>query len=177
MTKRLSMVGLLTFALMAAVHPEATLRSSVKSVEAGHEMPVTGELFTAGDPVQLVLQSAMAEYDLISVTPEEGGVFAIDLEIPSNVRPGEYRLVSVAGDGEVTARLDVTILAFVQHDEPEEAGHDGGDEADHDEGMAMGEMAKADEVPIERSRAGMEWGVIGLLIGLAGGAGFAMLKS
>ena len=44
--------------------------------------------------------------------------------------------------------------------------------ASHD----MASMARADELPIERSRAGFEWGVIGLIIGLAAGLGIAMVR-
>jgi len=181
MKRNLLAIGLLAVALVAAVHPEATLRSSVKSVEAGHEMPLQGEQFDAGDAVQLVLQSALTEYDLRSVTPEEGGVFAINVEIPANARPGEYRLVAVASDGEIAARLDVTVTAAMPHDSGEEDHEEMRAETDVAGAMgAMGgmeEMGMAGDLPIERSRAGLEWGLIGLLIGLAGGGGVMFMRS
>jgi hypothetical protein len=178
MKRNLLVIGLLAVALVAAVHPEATLKSSVKSVEAGHEMPLQGEQFDAGDAVQLVLQGALAEYDLSSVTPEEGGVFAINVEIPANVRPGEYRLVAVASDGEIAARLDLTVTAAMPHETGEEDHEDMRTDADVAGAMGgMEEMGMAGDLPIERSRAGLEWGLIVLLIGLAGGGGVVFMRS
>jgi hypothetical protein len=39
-----------------------------------------------------------------------------------------------------------------------------------------GTEARADEMPIQRSRSGAEWGLIGLLVGFAGGAGLSLLR-
>ncbi len=40
----------------------------------------------------------------------------------------------------------------------------------------MGQGARAEELPIQRSRRGAEWGVIGLLIGLAAGLGVSLIR-
>lgn len=171
MKRNLLMIGLFSGALAGATDPGATLKSSVKSIEAGDEMPLRGEEFLAGETVQIVLQSALTEYDLRSVTAEEGGVFQIDLEIPGHVRPGEYRLVAVASDGDIAARLDLMVVAAeTAHDE---TAADGSEE----HGDGMDDMAMADDFPIERSRAGLEWGLIFLLVGLAGTGGVALLRS
>lgn len=154
------------------VHPEATLKSPVTSIEAGAALPLSGEEFIAGDPVTLVLRGVLDEIELRAVTPEEGGVFSIELPVPSEVSPGTYRVVAVASDGDVIASLDLTVLAaqVVLADEHAAIGEES---AEHDE---VGPVARADERPIERSRGGMEWGLIGLLVGLAGGGGMAMLR-
>ena len=164
-----ALVGLVAASsLTAAEHPEATLKSPVSSVAAGSELALSGEEFLAGDPVKLVLRGVFNEYPLRDITPEDGGVFSIKLPIPIEVGDGEYRLVAIASDGDVVASLDLTILpaAPATEQEHEIAGDDG------DAGL----MARADERPIERTRAGMEWGLIGLLIGIAGGAGVSLIR-
>jgi hypothetical protein len=174
MIKRMTLLGLAVVALGAAVHPEATLKSERGMIEAGRTMVVTGENFVAGDAVELMLQGALAEYELLNVTPEEGGVFSIEIHIPADVRAGDYRIVAIASDGDVSARLDLSVMAAA----PSSDDHDemGGD--DHgDEGMAGMTAAREDELPIERSRSGLGWGIMGLLIGLAAGGGTVLVRT
>ena len=167
----LLVAGLASFAGLGAVpHPEATLKSEVKSVRAGQTWPVRGEKFSAGQAVSLRLQGALDEYALRDVQAANDGTFALTLEIPREVRPGAYRLVAMADDGDAVARLDVTIEAatpveMAEHEMATEGGAAHG-----------GAEARADELPIQRSRSGVEWGVIGLLIGLAGGFGLSLLR-
>lgn len=160
-----------TATLAGATHPEATLKSETTRVAAGASWSVTGEEFLAGQKVQLMLQGALAEYPLREVQATDAGTLSLSLEIPATVRPGAYSLVAIADDGETVARLDVTIdaaspVAMAEHEIADErdAGHGGMTEA------------RADEMPIERSRASLEWGVIGLLIGLAGGFGLSLVR-
>lgn len=175
MKMKLVVLGLAAATLSAAAHPEATLKSTRTSVAAGSTMPVEGLEFDAGATVQLVLRGALAEYELRSVTPGDEGTFQLDLEIPRETRPGEYRLVALASDGDVHAQLDVVVMAAAPQDMMEEGEHEMA--GDSGERGGMDGMARADEIPIERSRAGIEWGVIGLLIGIAGGAGAVILRS
>jgi len=175
-TSRAILATIATMSLLgAAIHPEATLRSSVSSVQAGGNMPLEGAEFLPAQKVILALQGAFNEYDLPEVQASEGGTFSVQMQIPSQARPGAYRLVAIADDGDVVASLDLTI-------EPAAAGGMGMAEMDHSGAAAgaamMGGMAvaaRADDLPIERSRSGMEWGVIGLLIGLGAGFGVALL--
>jgi hypothetical protein len=168
-TMRLSILTAVAALVMsAAVHPEAVLKSLKSAVEAGAEMDLRGEEFIGGEATTLVLRGPLSEYELQDVTPGDDGTFQIDLSIPANVRPGQYRLVALASDGDAAASLDVTILVA-------SASADMGDHAEDAGHEEMGGMdARAEEMPIERSRAGIEWGVIGLLIGAVGGGG-AML--
>jgi hypothetical protein len=156
----------------AVAHPEATLKSDVTSVRAGTAWPVRGENFQADQKVQLALQGALAEYKLREAQAANDGTFILSLDIPAEMRPGGYRLVALADDGDTVANLDVTVepaatpVASAGHEVAAEGGvsHGGGSEA------------RADELPIQRSRSGAEWGVIGLLIGLAGGFGLTLLR-
>lgn len=155
---------------IAAVHPEAVLKSSQSVVEAGGDLPLIGEEFGDGGMFTLVLLGALNEYTLRDVEASEDGTFTIDLAIPANVRPGNYQLVAFAPDGDRAATLDVSVTAAspaATEEGPDDAG-------ERDENMASG--ATAEEMMIQRSTTGMGWGVIGLLIGLAGGFGLALLR-
>lgn len=172
------LVALMTMTLLgAAVHPEATLKSSVSTVQAGASMPLTGEEFVANQTVKLALRGALAEHELPDAKTDGDGKFSVGLQVPSDVRPGVYRLVALADDGDVVASLDLTVEAAA----PAAIPHDA---ADHDMGAAggtpdggMAMEAWADALPIERSRTGMEWGAIGLLIGLSAGLGLHLLRA
>lgn len=162
--------------LGAATHPEATLRSPVSTVAAGSAMPLFGEEFEENQTVKLVLRGALAEYQLPEVQADAEGKVSVELRIPPEVRPGGYRLVSIADDGDVQASLELTVgpaaTGAVDHEGMDhEMATAGG--ATH-EGMAT--EARADALPIERSRSGMEWGILGLLIGFAGGFGLSLVR-
>ena len=159
-------LAVLVFAgvLMAAVHPEAILKSTQSSVEAGRDLPLVGGEFSNGETFRLVLLGALNDYPLRDVDTNDEGKFTIDLAIPANVRPGQYQLVAYAPDGDRTATMDVSVTAAAT--ETAEEGHD--------ESMASG--ATAEEMIIQRSTTGVGWGVIGLVIGLAGGFGLALLR-
>ncbi len=145
-------------AALAIAHEQAVLESPQSIVAAGETLTVNGSDFDEGT-YALRLIGALEEFDLRRVTPNEEGSFALELEIPGAVRAGQYKLTAVASDGETVASLDLTIL------EPE-AGH----------AANSAEMARAEDLPIQRSRERAEWGVIGLLIGLAGGLGVSMIR-
>jgi hypothetical protein len=147
-------------------HPEAALKSDVTSVPAGTAWSVRGEKFAAGQKVQLALQGTLAAYKLRDVQAAGDGTFTLSLDIPAEVAPGAYRLVALADDGDAVAKLDVTV-------EPAAAPVA---MAEHEMAAEGGAVARADELPIQRSRSGAEWGVIGLLIGLAGGFGMSLLR-
>lgn len=152
-------------------HDEAVLESPRSSVPAGGVLELTGKDFTAGESYALRLVGALREYDLREVEPGEEGSFRLELEIPSRVAPGSYQLVAVAGDGDVVARLDLQILE----------GYPGLSELEGGDGHGPapagdGPRARADDIRIERDRSGLEWGAIGLLVGLAGGLGLGLLR-
>lgn len=156
----------------AGAHPEATLKAARSSAVAGATLPVTGEDFEPHQKVRLVLRGVLGEYRLADATASAEGTFAFPLDIPADVRPGLYQLVALADDGDVVARLELTM------ESPPPA-----DPADAIEGTTAGQMAgghemmaTAGDLPIERSLSGAGWGIIGLLVGLAGGLGFGLLR-
>lgn len=158
--------------LPSVVHEKAVLESSRSSVPAGAVLPLDGRDFGAGESYVLRLMGALREYDLGEVEADAEGLFSIELAIPGSVTPGTYQVVAVAPDGDVAARLDLTVLE-AEAAEPEGAEARPAGEAAHE---VAPRVARADEMPIERSRSGLEWGVIGLLIGGAGGLGLGLIK-
>ncbi|MFQ5679336.1 MAG: hypothetical protein ACE5HP_07740 [Gemmatimonadota bacterium] len=156
----------------AAVHDEAVLESEVSSVAGGGMLPLQGSHFEEETSYALRLVGALREYEFRKVRADAEGNFSLELAIPGEVRPGAYQVEAVAPDGDVVARLDLTVLEAAASAagaaEPAAAG----------EGPAgrSGPMATAEEIVIERDRSGLEWGIIGLLTGLAGGLGLTLLR-
>jgi hypothetical protein len=154
---------------VAEGHEDAVLRSSASAAAAGDTLPLSGTDFSAGESYRLQLLGALREYELrrIQVGPE--GTFDLALPIPWDVVPGVYTLVAVAPDGDRVAGLDLTVLEPV-------AAPTGDGSRDESGQSTMRETARADEMPIERSRSGAEWGFIGLIVGLAGGVGIMLIR-
>ena len=170
--------------LMAAVHG-AVLKSTLESVEAGQVLPLVGADFHDGMTVSLVLVGVFDEHPLGEATANDEGRFSVELTIPADARPGEYQVVAYEPSGERATALDITVLAASasgmaepSHEEGEpsheeaEPSHEEG--AGHDEAEAS--AARADDMIIERSMSGAGWGVVGLMIGLAGGLGMVLLR-
>lgn len=155
-----------------ALHEEAVLESPSSAVPAGSPLALDGRDFTAGEAYTLRLEGTLREYDLRKVEPGEDGTFSLEVEIPAEVRPGSYQLVAVAPDGDVVARLDLAVLRGASGD-PAAGDGDGGSEAGDRSGA---DAARSDEMELERDRGALEWGVIGLLVGLAGGFGVGLLR-
>ena len=168
-TRIMKRVGLLPLVVLsvAAVHG-AVLKSSVSSVEAGRVLPLQGQEFHAAT-FSLVLVGVFGEYSLGDVEIGESGTFSIDLEIPADLRPGQYQVVAFSPEGEREAALDMSVAAATTVVEADHAVA-----GEHEEAMDAG--ATAEEMVIERSLAGAGWGVIGLLVGLAGGLGAVLLR-
>ncbi len=156
-----------------AAHEEAVLRSSQSSVSAGASLELSGSDFTGSETYKLRLLGVLNEYDVGEVAADSAGTFTRQLTVPAEVPPGAYQIVAVASDGDVVARLDITVLEGRAGGAVGASGdHSGGGGQDSDPSSA----ARHDDIRIERDRSGVEWGVIGLLIGLAGGVGLGMVR-
>ncbi|MFQ5690797.1 MAG: hypothetical protein ACE5HQ_11055 [Gemmatimonadota bacterium] len=158
----------------ALAHEEAVLKSDQSSVAAGGTWTVRGEKFEEGEAVDLRLVGALSEYAMGKAVPDSAGVLSLDLTIPASVKPGAYRLVAIAPDGDEAASLDVTVLAAAVTPEGEEGA--ASSEAAEPPGGHGPTMARSDDIRIERDRSGLGWGIIGLLIGAAGGLGFGLVR-
>ena len=158
----------------ALAHGEATLASPSSSVTVGSTLTVTGSGFVPGEAHRLLLRGTLEEREIRTVTAGADSTFTADVELPADARPGQYRIVAVAPDGAEVATLDLPLLAAEGGEEGEEHTASEAGSSAAAAGNASG--ARADEIRIERSRAGLEWGVIGLVVGLAGGLGLGLLR-
>lgn len=170
MLRRLASNGFLALLVVGAspglAHENAVLKSPQSAVAAGRALTLSGSDFEEGQTYQLKLVGALNEHELRPVTASSEGTFSIEVEIPATVRAGQYRLVAIAPDGDDVAGLDVTILEAAS----------AAAEPDGARGREASNMPRAEEMPIERSRSGVEWGLIGLVIGLAGGLGIGLVR-
>jgi hypothetical protein len=164
----LAVVGVATTPALA--HEDAVLASNQSSVGAGTALTVRGSDFTAEESYKLRLLGALTEYDLVEVKADTAGAFALDVAIPLEARPGAYQVVAIAPDGDAVARLDVTVLEAAATPMESMQSPRAGEEMAHSE-----QMARAEEISIERNRSGIEWGFIGLIVGGAGGLGIGLL--
>lgn len=167
-----ALLALLAFVTAeAAAHGEATLKSPVESVAAGASLTLDGDDFEPSEANRLILRGALQDYELGTASASADSTFTVQVVVPGDVRPGQYRVVAVAPDGDEVATLDMMVTA---------ASPAGGEGREHAEPAPAGAAhasaeARADDIVVERNRSGVEWGVIGLFIGLAGGLGVGLL--
>lgn len=160
----------------ASAHEEAVLEASASAVAAGSSLELVGSEFTADEEFRLRLLGALEEHDLGTVTADSAGTFRLELELPAEARQGRYQLVALAPDGDEVARLDlnVTPAASAGGEEAGPAAEKAGGAGEASSGGR--DEARADEMEIERSRSGVEWAALLLVVGLSGGLGARLLR-
>ncbi len=140
-------------------------------VEAGGELEVVGQRFSATTRYRLVLKGALSEHELgTAVETDADGGFDVRLSIPQEVEPGAYRLVAVAPDGDDAAEVDVEVLPAVTDSASSEAGQGAADAG------STTRVPSAEELNIERRWTGVEWFVVGVLFGGALAGGIALYR-
>lgn len=179
-TRSLSVLAAATLVLLAGgaspaagaeVHEEAVLEAPASTVAAGDEIALAGRDFAAGEDHRLRLVGVLDEHDLGEVSPDSAGTFDRAVRIPREASPGRYRLEAVAPDGDVVARLSLTVVAGSGAQEGRAAGGD----ADGASTTADRE-ATDEELEIDHTRSALDWTVILLLLGAGAGAGVTLLR-
>lgn len=166
------LIGSTRSASAAAAHEDATLEGPEGPWVAGETVEVEGAGFAPGEAHRLVLRGTLDDFGLGTVEADPDSAFTAEVALPREARPGRYRLVAMAADGDEVAGLEVTLRETA----PSSAGEAGsGGPVRSGERAPAERGARADEIRIERSRSGIEWAIIGLLIGLGGGAGLALV--
>lgn len=155
----------------AEVHEEAVLEAPAATVAAGDELALTGRDFAAGEDHRLRLVGVLDEHDLGEISPDSAGTFERPVRIPREASPGRYQIEAVAPDGDVVARLSLTVVAG-SGSEPAAGGGDADDAA---AGTAARE-ATDEELEIDHTRSALDWTVILLLLGAAAGTGIGLLR-
>lgn len=152
------------------VHGEGVLTADRGTMASGEGLDLSGRGFAPGESYQLKLVGVLQEFGLATARVGPDSTFALSVTIPADAREGSYRIEAIAEDGDVSAALDVTLLAAVPV--PNDRSTEPMAGMEH----TTGAMARADEIPINRTQSGAAWAVIGGLIGLAAGLGAGLLS-
>ncbi len=107
----LTAVALLLLVAPAVAHETGVVRLSAKQVESGGGLTVRGERMPRSGKMRLELRGTLATLALGEVTTDTAGGFEINIVVPETTEPGNYKLVVLAADGDVTARADLVIVA------------------------------------------------------------------
>jgi hypothetical protein len=94
-----------------AAHETGVVRLSMKQLEAGGLLSLRGEKLPRSSQLRLELRGALATLPLGEVKTNNAGRFEINITVPETAEPGNYQLVVLAEDGDVTARAQLAILA------------------------------------------------------------------
>ncbi len=165
----LTAAALLLLVAPAVAHETGVVRLSTKQVEVGAGLSLRGEKMPKTGKVRLELRGALVTLSLGEVKTDSAGVFETNIVVPETAEPGNYKLVVLAADGDVTARADLVIVAATPSTERKDHGtivH---------EKMTSPEATDA-MMPLDVMFTPAEMSVIGILVlaGLAGG--FALLQ-
>lgn len=100
----------MTFGAVALAHG-ATVQVTPSEAAAGTPISISGEDFEPGDEVTIVLESAMTETKLGTVTPGQDGSFTFQATVPASASGGSYsvRATNSAGGGDDEASGDFTV--------------------------------------------------------------------
>lgn len=164
--------GFFTLALALAAHGQGRLVLPHATVAAGDTLHVRGEQFAPGR-VALRMRGALATYELPGADVGADSSFAVAWAVPADARLGAYRLVAIADDGDEITRVALTIT------EPAPAAEEPAPHAKHaaDPAGSEASVARAGELPLERSRSTVEWVVIVLGISGSLAAGLRWVRS
>ena len=160
----LAAVASLLFALPAFAHEEGVVKLSAKQVEPGGGLGLGGEKMPKAATIKLELRGTLVTLSLGELKTDTAGVFVTNIVVPETAKPGNYKLVVVAADGDVLASADLAIRAVVAAPATQDHAR-----------MARGKMESAEatdemmSLDIRFSTA--EMSVIGVLVlaGLVGG--------
>lgn len=163
----------LLLSLMTAVPPLSAHGGGVLEVDRSSAAPgdTLGLRATKLDPgaaYELCLVGTLRSYPLGEAKADSAGAFRLEVTIPDTASAGMYRLEAVGPDGDVDAKTAVALVDAASGSAPRSArgGASGGRAEAH---------ARADEIVVRRSRSGIEWAIIGLLIGFSAGVGVGLL--
>jgi hypothetical protein len=112
--KRLVMpitAALLLGVMPVAAHETGVVKVGSKQVGAGGEVTVRGEKLPKSATMRLELRGALKAFQLGEIKTDAKGEFETNIVVPETTELGNYKLVVLASDGDVTARADLVILA------------------------------------------------------------------
>lgn len=160
-------------ALPALAHDKGTIALTPKQVGVGGNLSVRGDKLAKNATLKMQLRGTLETFDLAQVRTDTAGRFQSRFALPAEIKAGNYVVVVVASDGDVSARADlvVTAAAATTNAMPGMEGH---------AGMAMppgapGQHATAEMMEVPVSTSGAEWSAIVAIIVLSGALGLLLL--
>lgn len=109
----------------APPHEKGVLKLPSAVLAVGTTVPVTGERFTKGGQLKIVLVGLSGRTDVADVRADSAGKFTHQLSVPGNLAAGTYRLVAIATDGDEVAALDVELVSQAAEAPSATAPHEG----------------------------------------------------
>ena len=164
-----SAAALLLLVAPAVAHETGVIRLSAKQIEVGAGLSLRGEKMPKSGKVRIELRGTLATFSLGEVRTDSAGVFESNAIVPEAAKPGNYKVVVLAEDGDVTAHADLVIMAA----KPSAESKDHGAMA-HPEVPAV--QATDEMMPLNAKSSGAEVIVIGVLVFAALAGGFALLR-
>lgn len=156
---RLLAVVLLVLPTRAPAHEKGLLRVADRRLVPGMWIAVAGIRLPRGSALKLTLDGPGGRLPLAQVAVDAGGAFSDSVRVPAEARPGPYRLVARAADGDVVAGLDVEVVSAPPSS------------ADHAMHASQVPMPTAEPMRLDRVRShtltGVTIVVISTLLGLA----------
>jgi hypothetical protein len=150
-------------AASVAAHEEGVIRLASPTAAPGQEIEIEGEKLPRSTKLSLELRGALANYPLGEIESDQAGAFVTLLALPADVRPGRYRVMALAPDGDVVGRADLVVVAG----RPAELVPAGPIEPAHVTDAMM-------DLPVSRSTG--EWLAIAALIAGSAVGGFLLLR-
>lgn len=161
-------------ALPALAHENGVIALTPKLVGAGGNLSVRGDKLSKSSTLKVQLRGTLETFDLAEVRTDTAGRFQASFALPVEVKAGNYVVVVVASDGDVTARADLVVSAAATPAADAMAGMEG------HAGMPMapgtpGQHATAEAMEVPVSTSGAEWAAIVVIIGLSAAVGLVLL--
>lgn len=172
--------ALLTLALLAGsalpalAHENGTIALTPKQVGVGGNLSVRGDKLAKSSTLKMQLRGTLETFDLAEVRTDSAGRFLARLALPAEVKAGNYVVVVVAADGDVSARANLVVSAAETPAADASAGMEG------HAGMPMApgtpdQHPTAEAMEVRVSTSGAEWAAIVAIIGLSAAAGLGLL--
>lgn len=91
-------------------HDKGVLKLPSAVLAIGATVHLTGEQFTKGGQLKIVLVGVSGRAEVAQVRADSAGRFMHELAIPGTLAAGAYRLVAIATDGDEVGALDVELV-------------------------------------------------------------------
>ena len=95
----------------ASAHETGVIRLDAKALAVGAELGMRGEKFTKRIQLDLELRGTLKTFKLREVETDTSGKFQLRVALPADAKPGKYRVVAVASDGDDVGQAILVITA------------------------------------------------------------------